>query len=179
MEPVFPDYLGTETPPDDQLRVKWNHARANFDHVLSVKLDSGDLDKANLFVNKLIKYKAEPEGVDIWQEPEETLALKTGDCEDYAILKYRLLMDFYPEEHLRLIIGNIKSLSVPSGKIPHAWLAVYSDGWKVLDFLFPQIIAPADYINWEPIAEIHADSVRILGKAFRIADVLSKKDRPA
>jgi hypothetical protein len=48
-----------------------------------------------------------------------------------------------------------------------------------LDFLFPQIIAPADYINWEPIAEIHADSVRILGKAFRIADVLSKKDRPA
>ncbi len=178
MEPVFKNYLGVEAPADDQLRIKWNHAREGFNQVLSLKIDAmkldlGDLAKANILVNKTITYKEEPEGEDHWQQPAETLSLGTGDCEDFAILKYKLLMPFYPEDQMRLIIGNIKSLSVPSGKKPHAWLAVYSSRWNVLDSMFPQLIAPEDYINWEPIAEIHANSVRILGKEFRIVDVLS------
>jgi len=171
MEPVFKDYLGVEAPHDDQLRIKWDHVRLGFNQLLSLKLDSADLAKANDTVNKLIIYKEELPNVDYWQQPGETLTLGTGDCEDIAILKYRLLMEHYPEEGMRLIIGNIKTITVASGKKPHAWLAVYSSGWKVLD-RFPQIIAPADYINWEPVAEIHASSVRLLGKAFKIADLL-------
>ena len=119
MEPVFKDYLGIEAPADDQLRIKWDHARLGFNQFLSLKLDSADLAKANETVNRLITYLEEPEG-DYWQQPAETLELKTGDCEDFAILKYRLLMEFYPETDMRLIIGNIKSLSVPSGLKPHA-----------------------------------------------------------
>jgi predicted transglutaminase-like cysteine proteinase len=172
MEPVFKDFLGVEAPADDQLRAKWEHARMGFAANLPIKLDDANLTTANVLVNALITYKEEPEGEDYWQQPMETLNLKTGDCEDFAILKYRLLMEYYPEEQMRLIIGNIKSLSVPSGLKPHAWLAVYSSGWKVLDSMFPQIITPDDYINWVPVAEIHLDSVRILGKEFRIADLL-------
>jgi len=172
MEPVFVNYLAMEAPPDDQLRIKWDNVRKGFNVTLPVKLDSPDLAKANALVNHLITYKEEPEGKDYWQLPEETLTTKTGDCEDFAILKYKLLMPYYREEDMRIIVGNIKSLSVPSGHKPHAWLAVYYDGWKVLDSMFPQIITPGDYINWIPVAEIHASSVKLLGKAFKIADIL-------
>lgn len=43
------------------------------------------LDSVNLFTNKEIEYTKEPK--DYWQFPHETQEKKTGDCEDYAILK--------------------------------------------------------------------------------------------
>ena len=42
-------------------------------------------------VNNMIEYKFDD--VDYWQTPEETLNLKTGDCEDYAILKWQMMVD--------------------------------------------------------------------------------------
>ena len=47
----------------------------------------------NLRINQEIRYQEEPPGADVWQTPEETWAIKSGDCEDYAILKYALLME--------------------------------------------------------------------------------------
>jgi len=38
------------------------------------------------YVSKDIKYVREPAGSDRWQSPGDTLTLKTGDCEDYALL---------------------------------------------------------------------------------------------
>lgn len=43
------------------------------------------LYEANKAINEAIEYKVDPE--DVWQTPEETLSLGTGDCEDYALLK--------------------------------------------------------------------------------------------
>jgi transglutaminase-like putative cysteine protease len=39
-------------------------------------------------VNHSVKPLAETNGKDYWQTPAETIQLLTGDCEDYALLKY-------------------------------------------------------------------------------------------
>lgn len=53
------------------------------------------LDSVNLFTNREIKYTKEPK--DNWQYPQKTLDKKTGDCEDYAILKaWRLFKQGVP-----------------------------------------------------------------------------------
>lgn len=172
MDKIFPGYNELTAPADDQLRIKWNGVRQSFARDnLPMKLNSADLDRANISINGALKYVEEPDGQDIWQTPLETLMIKRGDCEDYAILKYRLLMDFYPEENLRLIIGNISSVVMKSGFVPHAWLAVYSDDhWNVLDSKFNQIIKPKDYINWVPVAGCHQDTVVIYGKEITLSD---------
>lgn len=43
-------------------------------------------------VKSLVTYTHEPAGQDYWQTVEETLQLKTGDCEDGAILLANLLV---------------------------------------------------------------------------------------
>ncbi len=48
------------------------------------------LNQINHQVNEFVTYENDTE--DIWQTPEETLWKKTGDCEDYAILKYYELL---------------------------------------------------------------------------------------
>lgn len=37
-------------------------------------------------VKRLVRYKADKPGNDIWQTPATTEKLRTGDCDDYAIL---------------------------------------------------------------------------------------------
>lgn len=44
------------------------------------------LSDIGCFLNENITYKAEPDGQDYAQSPEETWALKTGDCEDFCLL---------------------------------------------------------------------------------------------
>lgn len=49
----------------------------------------------NVEVNQRIAYAADPEsapGADVWSTPCETLARGTGDCEDFAITKFFLLL---------------------------------------------------------------------------------------
>lgn len=42
---------------------------------------------------------------DIWQTPKETLRLRTGDCEDWALLERAVLLaNGIPEEHVWLVI---------------------------------------------------------------------------
>lgn len=54
--------------------------------------------EVNDFVNKTISYLQDVR--DEWQSPNETLLKKTGDCEDYALLKYALLKDQFPNAKL-------------------------------------------------------------------------------
>lgn len=41
----------------------------------------------------IITYKPDPEGTDFWQYPEETLRLKTGDCEDIVNFCRKMIYD--------------------------------------------------------------------------------------
>ena len=50
------------------------------------------IQDVNWKVNGLLKYKGEADqNKDNWQPPSVTMAIGTGDCEDYAILKQHLL----------------------------------------------------------------------------------------
>lgn len=50
-----------------------------------------DLEDAVWYVAQEVEHKEEPSGIDYWQTPEETYSLKTGDCEDKAILLMYIL----------------------------------------------------------------------------------------
>lgn len=55
------------------------------------------LDRVNRWVNRNIEYTSDIElynTIDYWATPKETLKYLKGDCEDFAILKYFLLLDY-------------------------------------------------------------------------------------
>jgi len=54
------------------------------------------LKSVNRHVNECLTYTKEsvlPNTRDVWQTPRETIEKGTGDCEDYAILKFYLLKE--------------------------------------------------------------------------------------
>ena len=65
--------------------------------------------KINNWVNRNVIFKSDQEswGVpDDWQTLRETLKLRTGDCEDYAIAKWSLLQQYgVPQNQLQLWYG--------------------------------------------------------------------------
>jgi predicted transglutaminase-like cysteine proteinase len=59
--------------------------------------DIDNVTKVNRWVNRNIKYITDKENqgvADYWQTPRETLKSMQGDCEDYAILKYFMLINW-------------------------------------------------------------------------------------
>ncbi len=81
-----------------------------------------------------IEYKADEEqwGVDeYWQTPEDTLSLRTGDCEDFAILLCTLLRVYsISEEHIYVALG------LDNEGYGHAFLIEnwYLDGeWRAIE----------------------------------------------
>jgi predicted transglutaminase-like cysteine proteinase len=86
------------------------------------------VDFINQKINGIVRYKTDGAGQDHWQSLHETLDLKTGDCEDYAIAKYTLLHELGYRD-LRIQVGRLSR----SGK-PHAWVEVkIDDTWLILD----------------------------------------------
>lgn len=89
-----------------------------------------DLQKiiaVNIAVNHHVVYLQE-NGIDIWQPADMTLHTGRGDCEDYAILKYHLLIEAgIPKDHLFMMLGF-------HGDIGHAQLIAMSENkYYVLD----------------------------------------------
>ncbi len=170
----FSGYRAYPAGGDDPLRAKWDGVRASLrlDGAIACQFATTPPTKLNLAINRLIKYKAEPEGADIWQKPADTLQLGTGDCEDYAILKYALLAT--AEIPVRLVVGEIKAM--PNNE-PHAWCAAYlANEWHVLDIKFDNLIPISEYINWLPLAACHDADVVRYGREFTINEILAEKN---
>jgi hypothetical protein len=74
---------------------------------------------ANIWVNKHITYKADP--LNYWQTPDETLQLRTGDCEDYCLLKRRIMRTQGVSDS-KIILLLVKDLIA---RVDHALLLVY------------------------------------------------------
>jgi len=169
---TFPGYRSFEAAPDDPCRAKWDAVRVTFSDPLD-SLNLRSVEDVNLVINTAVKYSAELRGEDIWQPPSVTWTLKRGDCEDFAILKYAMLMK--AGIPARVVIGEIKSLASEDGRIPHAWCAVYLDGaWRALDNKFDHLIKVSEYINWIPLAAMHDASVVLYaqGQTFSINERL-------
>lgn len=81
--------------------------------VIAVNCYANDLDnvmKVNRWVNRNIEYITDKENqgiADYWQSPRETLKALQGDCEDYAILKYFMLINWgIPDTELMIWYGK-------------------------------------------------------------------------
>jgi predicted transglutaminase-like cysteine proteinase len=167
----FANYREVPLQPDDSTAVKWRGIDVSCGWE-QFQLTVQNVDAMNRRVNSTIKYSGESAGEDHWQSPRETLQLKTGDCEDFAILKFAILANSgIPDDDLRVVVGEIKKLA---GNIQHAWCAARVDGrWLALDILFDFLTPIEDYSNWQPLYAMNQRTVTKYGLEIRLSDFIS------
>ena len=75
--------------------------------------------------------------IEFWQYASETWKSKKGDCEDEAILMYKLLRNLgVPAFRLKLCAGDVVSPSNPQDLVGHCYLIYLSEqynDWFILD----------------------------------------------
>ena len=118
-------------------------------------------------INRYVRYKPDPK--DIWQEPAETVGLRTGDCEDYCFLKRALLIDkgFFEPRDLFFVVGverNVGFKRPEDERMHHAVLvARFNKKWLVFDNVAPRVVTDdvfgdvftpifsyvSDNVNWD------------------------------
>lgn len=90
---------------------KWDAVRsAGCDcEQFQVAKDMSDIDKV-VYVNKAVNFaiRYQDDDTNIWQTPNDTLKIGTGDCEDYAILKYAALKSLGVD--VQIVIGWVPRL---------------------------------------------------------------------
>lgn len=102
--------------------------------------DSGSFDfRAHViseFVSRKIEY-LQSDGRDPWQFPEETLTLKSGDCEDRALLIASLLLaSGISSFNVRVALGKFRvSIKGKHQDFDHVWVMYKSEGgnWQVIE----------------------------------------------
>jgi len=90
------------------------------------------------FVSKKIRYERD-DIIDPWQFPEETLRLKSGDCEDRALLLASLLLaSGISAYNVRVCLGKMRMYFNPPKKhsdCDHVWVMYKSEAgrWQVIE----------------------------------------------
>jgi len=143
-------------PGDDELR----RARAQFE-ALALAARLLDLEAraafVNVAINRCIAYELDPAsapGGDLWSTPFETLARGAGDCEDFAIAKFYLLVaSGAPREGVRLLYAIYRWPDRTAPPLPHL---VTVAGWpladpRVLDCLNPLAVPLSQRDDLEPL----------------------------
>jgi hypothetical protein len=107
-----------------------------------------DMLDATAWVERNIRYENDTDvhgKNDYWQFPQETLELRSGDCEDHAILLMAIALDQDLGDGVRLAIGN--------GTFGwHAWVVVDD---RAYDAMGQSIGVSAVWYarQWDPILE--------------------------
>ncbi len=111
------------------------------------------LDALNRFLNRWV-YRLDQENFnveDYWASPLEFLE-RSGDCEDYAIIKYVSLKALgFPVEKLRIVVVEdmVRRLS-------HAVLAVYIDrDILIMDSLFDAVLSHKQVTFYKPYYSVN------------------------
>lgn len=111
---------------------------ASWDLFLSRDFGSFDLRAYVIteFVSKKVEYKP-TEGLDPWQFPDETLKLRSGDCEDRALLiASMLLASGISSFNVRVALGKFRAwFGKKHEDIDHVWV-MYKDEagkWQVIE----------------------------------------------
>jgi predicted transglutaminase-like cysteine proteinase len=169
---TFAGYRAFDAPPDDPLRAKWLSMDRGTMRSYAVQPNMASVRELNQTINREIKFdNRESEEMSAWQTPQETLTRGAGDCKDYALLKYSLLM--HKGLTARVVFGEIRKILA---NVHHAWCAALVDGsWYALDNMFDHLEPVATYANWTPKAAMHDDKVMRYGRAFTIAEQLREK----
>ena len=124
------------------------------------------LEKANQLVNSAIAYASDMAmhgQLDRWSSPLATLKLGKGDCEDYAILKYKLLLEAgVRASDLRIVLVRDTSI-----RIDHAVLTARRGGrWYVLDNRKSGFYAETDLPHYLPLFALDGDGVKLFAAPF-------------
>lgn len=120
----------------------------------------------NRGVNQAVRYVSDDvqHGLpDVWSAPLQTLRTGLGDCEDYAIAKYALLLAAgMPQADLKLLL--VRDLAV---RQDHAVLAVRLDGkWSVLDNRRATLMEGRDLQSFMPLFAIDARGVSLFAAPY-------------
>jgi hypothetical protein len=89
------------------------------------------------WVGEQIKYRGK-QGADPWQFPEETLTLRSGDCEDLAFLIASLLLGSgISGYHVRVALGEVRVGE--RRRFDHAWVVYKNEfgQWRIIEPLRP------------------------------------------
>jgi predicted transglutaminase-like cysteine proteinase len=89
--------------------------------------------------------------VDVWSSPLATLGSRSGDCEDYAILKFVVLLEagLSPADIRILIVRDVVRSE------DHAIVAVRHEGqWLLLDNRRLVIRADFELVNYQPLMQM-------------------------
>lgn len=114
------------------------------------------IEEVNRFVNEW-QYITDLElwgKSDYWASPSEFLP-HSGDCEDYAIVKYATLKELLPDDaELRLVVLKDKLRN-----INHAVLSVKfasePDKTYILDNLYPRVMEEAELTQYKPYYSVN------------------------
>ena len=121
-------------------------------------------------VNRAVNLAVHPESdlaqygvVDYWASPLETLTNGEGDCEDYAIAKYAILLSLgLSEKNLRLVIVKDARL-----KQDHAVVSVRINGhWRVLDNRTFVMLSDEDANTYRPLFVLGSESYQVVDSGF-------------
>ncbi len=119
-------------------------------------------------VNAAVRYisdQAHHGTPDKWTGPLATLAAGMGDCEDYAILKYRVLREAgVAQQNLRIVL-----LRDTITQEAHAVLAALTDGrWYVLDNRARGFYEDKALPHYMPLFAIDHDGVKLLAARYAL-----------
>ena len=124
------------------------------------------LEKANQLANSAIVYASDMSlhgQLDRWSAPLASLKLGKGDCEDYAILKYRLLVEAgVPAKDMKIIL--VRDTAV---RIDHAVLAARAnDRWFILDNRRSGFYVERDLPHYMPLFALDQNGVKLFAAPF-------------
>ncbi|MFH0988679.1 MAG: transglutaminase domain-containing protein [bacterium] len=112
---------------------------------------SGSFDyRANIiwaYISETIRYKS-ARGRDAWQFPDETLALKTGDCEDISfVIASLMLAGGISGYNIRLVLGKVRDTvgKAKPEEYDHMWVMYKTEigKWRLIEPLLKPVIPKA------------------------------------
>lgn len=135
-------------PQDDVLRAAWHKLSQPYAAYLREFPRSARASAVARIVWRFlfeeITFSPEADGADFWQFPPETLALRSGDCEDQAFLAASLLLAAgIRRDDVRVVIGALYRPQHPSQRqlLGHAWPSVRDESgrWRILETNLDQL----------------------------------------
>jgi hypothetical protein len=132
------DGMISALPIKDQLKF-YKNKKGNFDFRVR---------KCKEFFSKF-EYKSSGKGFDSWQFPEETVLLKSGDCEDLAFLLASMIAECGISQFcLRVALGKVTQYTGDQKREwDHAWVVYQNEGggWEIVEPLIHTSVTSEKY----------------------------------
>lgn len=143
-------WVSVPAPKGLGLTAKWEAVK---NARLPPQYSAPNSDDAVALARRTIKYAQEPTSTDNWLDPNETLHLGAGDCEDWCLFVRALLLNggIVPEKLWLLIVND---LTLPRARQAHAllWTPI-----RYCDVRAPRPLSHAVFSDYTPIAAFRTD----------------------